>query len=150
LLALWQAPPQLLSASDSLNLLNGLGVGYTKQNKADSALLFLRQALPIAERLKEQEMLGKLFNNLGSAHKLKQDWLQARQWLEKSLSHNRKTQGDSASVLAYTYFHLAGVAQAEGQIDLSREHAQKSLVLAERHKLNDLRTDVEVLLKQKR
>jgi tetratricopeptide (TPR) repeat protein len=110
LLALWQAPPQPFSASDSLNLLNGLGVGYTKQSKADSALLFLRQALPIAERLKEQEMLGTLYNNLGSANKLKKDWPQARQWLEKSLNHNRKTHGDSAAVLAYTYFHLASVA----------------------------------------
>ena len=150
LLALWQAMPQPLSASDSLNLLNGLGVGYTKLSKADSALLFLRQALPIAERLKEQEMLGMLYNNLGSAHKLKQDWPQARQWLEKSLRHNRAVVGDSAAVLAYTYFHLAGVAQAESQANLSREYAQKSLALAERHKLSDLRKEVEALLRQKR
>jgi tetratricopeptide (TPR) repeat protein len=91
-----------------------------------------------------------IFFNLGSANKLKQDWPQARQWLEKSFSHNRKTQGDSAAVLAYTYFHLAGVAQAEGQTDLSREYAQKSLTLAERHKLAELRAEAEALLKQKR
>ena len=95
-------------------------------------------------------MLGTLYNNLGSANKLKQDWPQARQWLEKSLSHNRKTQGDSAAVLAYTYFHLAGVAQAEGQTSLSREYAQKSLALAERHKLAEVRAEVEAMLKQKR
>jgi hypothetical protein len=48
------------------------------------------------------------------------------------------------------YFHLAGVAQAEGQTNLSREYAQKSLALAERHKLTELRAEVEALLKQKR
>jgi len=110
----------------------------------------LYQALPIAERLKEQELLGTLFNNLGSANKLKQDWSQAWQWLEKSLQHNRTIAGDSAQVLAYTYFHLAGVAQAEGQTNLSREYAQKSLALAERHKLAELGAEVEALLKQKR
>ncbi len=137
-------------AASRLRLLNQIGVGYTKQSKADSALLFLRQALPIAERLKEQEMLGNLYNDLGSAHKLKQEWPQARHWLEKSLSHNRALAGDSAAVLAHTYFHLAGVAQAEGQTPLSREYAQKSLALAERHKLADLMKEVEALLKQKR
>jgi tetratricopeptide (TPR) repeat protein len=150
LLAIWKAPPEPLFVGDSLDLLNDLGAGYIKQSKADSALFFLHQALPIAERLKEQEMLGNLYNNLGSAYKLKQDWPQARQWLEKSLNHNSKTQGDSAAVLAYTYFHLAGVAQAEGQTNLSREYAQKSLALAERHQLADLRAEVEALLKQKR
>lgn len=65
-------------------------------------------------------------------------------------SHNRALVGDSAAVLAYTYFHLASVAQAEGQTDLSREYAQKSLALAERHKLADLRSEAEAMLKQKR
>jgi tetratricopeptide (TPR) repeat protein len=139
-----------LSSSDRLGLLNQIGVGYIKQAKADSGLIYLQQALPLAQKLNEQEMLGTVLNNLGAAYKLKKDWPQARQWLEKSLSHNRKTQGDSAAVLAYTYFHLAGVAQAEGQTALSREHAQKSLALAERHKLTELRAEVEALLKQKR
>jgi hypothetical protein len=54
------------------------------------------------------------------------------------------------AVLAYTYFHLAGVAQAEGQTPLSREYAQKNLALAERHKLAELRAEAEAFLKQKR
>ncbi len=95
-------------------------------------------------------MLGNLYNNLGSGYKLKQDWPQARQWLEKSRSHNRALAGDSAAVLAYTYFHLAGVAQAEGQTPLSREYAQKSLALAERRKLAELRAEVEAFLKENR
>jgi tetratricopeptide (TPR) repeat protein len=133
-----------------LVLLNQVSVGYLKQAKTDSALIYLQQALPLAQELEEQEMTGTILNNLGSAYKLKQDWPQARQWLEKSLSHNRKAQGDSAAVLAYTYFHLAGVAQAEGQANRSREYAQKSLALAERHKLTELRAEVEAFLKQKR
>jgi hypothetical protein len=57
-------------------------------------------------------------------------------------------QGDSASVLAYTYFHLAGVALAEGQTDRSREYAQKSLALAEQHKLVELVEEAKALLKE--
>ncbi len=116
----------------------------------DGALLKYKEALAISEKFGNQAMVGTLYNNLGSAHKLKKDWPQARQWLEKSLSHNRALAGDSAAVLAYTYFHLAGVAQAEGQTHLSREYAQKSLALAERHKLAEVRAEVEAMLKQKR
>ena len=57
-------------------------------------------------------------------------------------------QGDSAAVLAYTYFHLAGVAQAHGQTKLSHEYAQKSLALAEQHKLKDLAEQARALLPQ--
>ncbi len=60
--------------------------------------------------------------------------------------HNRKVQGDISAMLASSYFHLAGV----GQANLSREYVQKSLVLAEHHKLTDLRAEVEAFLKQKR
>ncbi len=137
-----------LSASDKLQLLNGIGVGYIKQAKPDSALIYLQQALPLAQRLNEQETLGTIYNNLGAAYKLKQDWPQAVLWLEKSVSHNLRVQGDSASVLAYTYFHLAGVAHAQGQPARAREYAQKSLALAERHKLAELRKEVAALLRE--
>ncbi len=147
-LAILRKPPRPLSAADSLQLCNGIGVGYNKQGKGDSALYYLHQALQIAERLRDQEMVGTLYNNLGSANKLKEDWPQTRQWLEKSLRHNRRVQGDSAAVMAHTYFHLAGVAQAEGQTNLSREYAQKSLALAERHKLKELVEEVDALLQE--
>jgi len=53
-------------------------------------------------------------------------------------------------VLAYTYFHLAGVARGEGQLSLSREYAQKSLALAEHHKLKELVEEVKALLKEEK
>lgn len=138
----------LLSNMEKLQLLNETGIGYSKLNLPDSALIYLQQALPLAQQLNEQETLGNLYNNLGAAYKLQQDWPQALHWLEKSVSHNLRMQGDSASVLAYTYFHLAGVADAQGQSARAREYAQKSLALAERHKLAELRNEVEALLKQ--
>ncbi|MCI0690672.1 tetratricopeptide repeat protein [candidate division KSB1 bacterium] len=96
--------PQALSAEDSLGLCNGIGLGYVKQSLADSAISYLQAALSLAKRLNDQEMVGTLYNNLGSANKLKKDWPQVRQWLEKSLSHNRALAGDSTAVLAYTIF----------------------------------------------
>ncbi|MGH7599145.1 MAG: hypothetical protein ACREOI_22545 [bacterium] len=56
------------------------------------------------------------------------------------------SQGAGLRFIGYSL--LAGVAQAEGQTNLSREYAQKSLALAERHKLADLRAELEALLKQ--
>lgn len=130
--------------------MNGLGVGYIKLGQPDSARLYLEQALPLAQKLNEQEMLGMVLNNLGSSHKLLKNWAKAEQYLQQSLAHNRRVQGDSASVLAYTYFHLAGVAQAQGQSARAREYAQKSLALAERHKLTELRAEAEAILKHEK
>lgn len=113
-------------------------------------LIYLEQALPLAQKLNDQKLLGIILNNLGSAHNVLKNWAKAKEYLKQSLAHNRRVQGDSAAVLAYTYFHLASVAQAEGQTNLSREYAQKSLALAEHHKLTELRAEVEALLEQKR
>ncbi len=109
---------------------------------------YLQQALPLAQQLNEQETLGTVLNNLGSAHKSLKHWPQAEQYLQQSLAHNLRVQGDGASVLAYTYFHLAGVAHAQSQSARAREYAQKSLALAERNKLAELRKEVEALLRE--
>lgn len=93
-------------------------------------------------------MVGTILNNLGSAHKSLKNWQKAEQYLRRSIEHNRVVQGDSAEVLAYSYFHMAGVCQAQGQLERAREYAQKSLVLAELHKLTDLRGEVEALLRE--
>ena len=132
-----------------LALLNQIGVGYIKQEKADSALIYLRQALPLARALGDREMEGTALNNLGSAHKLAQNWPLAKQFLRRSVAHNRATQGDSAAVLAFTYFHLAGMHQAQSWADSARFYAQKSLTLARKHALEDLIKQAEALLQKR-
>ncbi len=134
--------------ADSLRLalLNQIGAGYIKQQKPDSALIYLKQALPLAEKSNNLGQQGMVFNNLGSAHKSLQDWVEAQRWLEKSIAHNRALLDDSAVVLAYSYFHLAGVYHAQSQPDSARFYAQKSLALCEHHALAELQEKVRVLL----
>jgi len=43
---------------------------------------------------------------------------------------------------------MSGVCQAQGQLESAREYAEKSLALAEHHKLTDLRKEVETLLRE--
>jgi len=132
----------------TLSLLNQVGVGYIKQEKADSALIYLEQALPLAQKLRQQSILGTLFNNLGAAFKLQHNWSQAQDYLYRSVSHNRAVQGDSAAMLAYSYFHLAGVHLAQSHADSARIYAQKSLGLATHHELSELQEEIKSLMGQ--
>jgi tetratricopeptide (TPR) repeat protein len=139
-----------LRQRDRLTLFLQIGQGYFKQAKVDSALIYVEEALQLAQKNNDQEKVGTILSNVCSTIKSLQRWSEAERFLRQSAEHYRKTQGDSAVVLAYTYFLLACVAQAEGQTPLSREYAQKSLALAKRHNLTDLRAKVNVFLKQKR
>jgi len=129
-----------------LALLNQIAEGYIKQVKGDSALIYLNQALPLAKKLNDAEMTGTLLNNLGSAHKANENWQEAEVYLRQSVHHNKTVQGDSASVLAYTYFHLAGVMQAKAEADSSRYYAKISQNIAQKHALTELLENIDALL----
>jgi len=74
-------------------------------------------------------MVGSIYNNLGSAHKVRKAWPEALEWLRQSVAHNRAVAGDSASVLGFTYYHLAEVFLHTHQPDSARYYVEKSLLL---------------------
>jgi hypothetical protein len=49
--------------------------------------------------------------------------------LRKSAAHNRAVAGDSASVLGFTYYHLAEVFLHTQQSDSARHYVEKSILL---------------------
>jgi hypothetical protein len=55
--------------------------------------------------------------------------LETLAWLRKSAAHNRAVAGDSASVLGFTYYHLAEVFLHTQQSDSARYYVEKSLLL---------------------
>lgn len=138
-----------LRQSDRLILFLQIGQGYFKQAQVDSALAYVHHALLLAQTLGDSQTTGTILTNVGLSLKSLKHWTQAEQYLQQSLAHNRSVQGDSAAVLAYTYFHLAGVAHAQSQPARAREYAQKSLALAARHKLAELQKEVEALLRER-
>ena len=136
---------QNLSGSNSLSVLNYLGVDYIKLSLADSALFYLDRALLLAQRLNEAELQGSIINNLGSAYKLKKDFTQAKNWLYKSWAFNRALDGDSTAVLAYTYYHLADVYSQTGAADSTLYYLNKSEPIIQKHQLAGLQDDIKVL-----
>ncbi len=129
-----------------MELLNVIGVGYIKQAKADSALIYLNEALPIALKLKDKEIEGKLLNNLGSAHKLSGNWTEAERYIRRSIEHNSEVLGENAAVLAYSYFHLSGIFHSRAQLDSAKVYGEKSRVLAEKNNLEELLQEINELL----
>jgi hypothetical protein len=73
--------------------------------------------------------MGTVYNNLGSAHKARQPWLEALAWLRKSATHNRAVAGDSAAVVGFTYYHLAEVFLHTQRPDSARYYVEKSPLL---------------------
>ena len=131
---------------DMLALLNQIGVCYVKQAKADSALSYLNQAMLLAKNLNNKQMIGTVLNNLGAAYKISKNWPLAEGYLRQSIQHNRAVVGDSAAVLAYSYFHLGGMLHAQAQADSARYYAEKSHALAQKHGLKDLLEEIRALL----
>lgn len=134
-----------LSGLDSLSILSALGVGYIKLIRADSALFYLNRALLLAQRSNEAELQGTIINNLGSAHKLRKDFTEAKNWLYKSRAFNRALHGDSTAVLAYTYYHLADVFSQTGAADSTLYYLNKSEPIVQKHQLAGLLADIKAL-----
>ncbi len=128
------------SSSDSLRrerarIQNLIGVTFIKQGKGDSALVYFLAALKyyqIMSDLESREMVGTLYNNLGSACKVAGQWDQAINWLEKSIEYNR-TFGDSMVVFAYIYGHLCEVYVALEDYGQAIEYGEKSLAICRKH-----------------
>lgn len=118
-----------ISQTEQAQVQNLIGIGYIKQIKGDSAVLYLQMALQTFQQLGNKDMEGTAYNNLGSANKVRKDWPEALRWLRKSVAHNRAVAGDSASVLGFTYYHLADVFYQTNQPDSARYYVEKSLVL---------------------
>jgi len=128
-----------------LALLNQTGVGYIKQAKGDSAVIYLEQALPLAQELGDKEMIGTILNNLGSGYKTARNWQQAEYYIRQCIRYNEALQGDSAAVLAYSYFHFSCIWQIKAQPDSVRYYAEKSQALAKKHGLNELLEEIRTL-----
>ena len=129
-----------------LALLNQIGVDYIKQAKGDSAVIYLEQALPLAQKLDDKEMIGTILNNLGSGYKTAKNWQQAEYYIRQSIRYNEAVQGDSAAVLAYSYYHFSCIWQIKAQPDSVRYYAEKSQTLAKKHGLNELLEEIRALL----
>jgi tetratricopeptide (TPR) repeat protein len=90
------------SEPEDLALLNQIAVGYIKQNKGDSAVIYLDHALPLAQKLDDVEMTGTLLNNSGAAHKIAANWSTASDFLQQSVRHNTAILGGTVPLCWHT------------------------------------------------
>jgi len=118
-----------LSLAQQAQVQNLIGIGYIKQSKGDSALPYLQAALQAFQNVNDQEMVGSVYEDFGAAHKALQAWPEALDWLRQSAAHNRAVAGDSASVLGFTYYHLAEVFLHTQQPNSAQYYVEKSLLL---------------------
>ncbi len=135
----WSALLPMLEGKERADVCNRIGIDFIRQTQGDSAAVYFQQALAYYQDRPDsvsQQMVGRLYNNLGSAYKVKKDWEKARQWLTKSIAYNQQF-GDSVSVLGYSYGHLCEVHAAQKESEPAIAAGEKSLALCRKHHLKD-------------
>ncbi len=139
-----------MTEKQRLTLLNSISVGYIKQGKGDSAIVYLRQANALAKKLKDREMIGTVLNNFAAAYKSENDLSNAESYVRKSILFNRTLAGDSAAVLAYSYFHLSDILNRKAQLDSVAYYAQKSIAIARKYGFVGLLKEVSSVLEDQK
>jgi len=122
-----QALDTLKEPSEALALRkNMVAIGYIKQGLGESAIPYLQEALEyITHENPDSNMIGTLYNNLGSAYKTMGHWSESRNWLCRVLEWSLSREGNG--VLGYAHGHLCEVmAKLEDGVTASI-HGEKSL-----------------------
>jgi len=116
---------------------NGQGVKSISNSNADTAIVYFNEALQFIEKNTEQfeeESIATIYNNIGSAYRLKKDWEIARKWLEKSATLSRKN--DHGNLLCYTYGHLCEVNLGLENEAEALEFCRESLRICDKEELD--------------
>ncbi len=107
---------------------NLVAVGFIKQGMGELAVPHLKKALAyFTKENPHSEMIGALYNNLGSAYKTMEHWSASMKWLCRALDWALEPDHDDG-VLAYTHGHLSEVFKKTGDLDTAAYHGEQSLV----------------------
>ncbi|WP_460914723.1 tetratricopeptide repeat protein [Spirosoma areae] len=105
------------------------GVLYLKQNQPDSAALFFRKAIPLAQRSKDSELLQGLYINLSTVYKNLTNYPQSLAYLQKALQMAQQRQ--DLKNQAGIYLNIGGVLLETGDTVRSERNTFSALRFAE-------------------
>lgn len=150
--------------SERVNLISNYGIAhvYVHQDKVEEALKLLRTILPAAEALGDQEILSSVYIHLGWALRRSQDYVPAKDYLERGLEISEKynllgnmyqantflhdlyeDQGDLANSLAY--YKEAQSARRQISNDRNRRYVYDVISRSEADKRSN---QIEMLAKE--
>lgn len=111
-----------------------LGIVKRDQGLLDESIEYFNQALAIANSIGESSITAaSLYNNIGSAHKLKKDFPRAKEYFLLALEINKR-EGYEKN-MSYNYNNLANIYEETGDLDNALNYHQKSIEIKER--IND-------------
>ncbi len=118
---------------------------FFMKSNADSALIYLQAALDYFEIKKDSEskkVVGILYNNIGAAYKVKEQWNKAYEWLDTSLRHNKKID-KNIPILANTYRHLCEIYLVKEDYKNAEKNGKKGLEICRKN--NDIEQECKAL-----
>jgi signal transduction histidine kinase len=129
--------------------LNAIAINFDDWDKPDSALFYHYQVIDDLENL-DSMTVSHTFNNIGNTLLKQKKYLEAKKWLEISLSLNKKAKSNSRQATNYTNlatiaYNLGDYSEAEIMLDsagkyveLSKSTEKKRDYLQEQYRYNKL------------
>ena len=131
------------------NLYNNLGAGYIDATAYDSALLYLRKSLDIAQQLNDSKLTYARLTNLGLVYLELENSEEARSYFLQGLEIITSSEAESQSYkLQVLNENLAQLELNVGNHDQALEYALASLKYAENSGRKDLVIDANQVLSQ--
>ncbi|MCA9710277.1 MAG: tetratricopeptide repeat protein, partial [Myxococcales bacterium] len=101
-------------------------VGYQLARHAEG-LVWGKAALPLAERTGDDAELGVSWNNLGSVHRDRGDYEQARDHHQRALQAFERAQGEEHPRVAGVWNNLGNVLMRLGEYEQAEHHYEQAL-----------------------
>lgn len=124
--SIWQ------NSGDKHSLLTGLinlALIYIEIDDPDQALMDLNNACIVAQSTGESSKMGRIWNNMANAHRLKQNWAEAGRLA--IMAEERFKEYAEHQQLANVWHNLGLIRQGEGQISNALEYLEESLKMHE-------------------
>lgn len=130
--------------------LNSIAINFDDWNKPDSALFYHYQVIDDMKNLDSMKV-GNTFNNIGNTLLKQKNYIEAKKWINISLSLNKKAKSNTRLATNYTNlgtiaYSLGNYSEAESMLDsaakyveLSQSIEKKRDYLQEQYRYNKLR-----------
>lgn len=109
-----------------VSLCNFAGLYYCKMNNDKAAVRYHIEGIEIAEKLGDDEMKGKHYNNLGLVFGYREDWAMARSYFERAANMvERNITPDNVSYVVSCLCNLAETSKETGDHEEMRRILEK-------------------------
>lgn len=136
------AEAQQVETTATGRLLLNLGVLTFERGQGESGRSYLKQALSLAEKLQDSEIIGTILATIGWQALQMGELTAAQTWLQKALALGRQTQ--HTEIIALTLGHLGALATTQKQFAQAAAYLAEANAVCQHAQIAWLSADVSI------